>query len=154
MTVTHPNVSRYFLAIGEAVELILLAASLEGAEGVFIPELGEPVRILDLAHQMIEKAGFTPEREIPIAFTGLRSGDKMTEEFVSDRESLEPTGNAKLHRVKTPEIVPDKFDALMRDLSEKVERRELAAALALLYDIVPEYRPSESLLGLLKDFSA
>lgn len=154
VTVTHPNVSRYFLAIGEAVELILLAASLEGAEGVFIPELGEPVRILDLAHQMIEKAGFTPEREIPIAFTGLRSGDKMTEEFVSDRESLEPTGNAKLHRVKTPEIVPDKFDALMRDLSEKVERRELAAALALLYDIVPEYRPSESLLGLLKDFSA
>ena len=69
---------------------------------------------------------------MPIAFTGLRSGDKMTEEFVSDRESVEPTGNTKLHRVKTPEIVSDKFDALMRDLSEKVERRELAAALALL----------------------
>ena len=77
----------------------------------------------------------------------------MTEEFVSDRESVEPTGNAKLHRVKTPEIVSDKFDVLMRDLSEKVEGRELAAAVALLYDIVPEYRPSESLLALLTDFS-
>ena len=154
VTVTHRNALRYFLSISEAVELILLTSGLEGPGGVFIPDLREPIRILDLAHQMIEKAGFKPEKEIPIAFTGLRPGDKLTEEFVSDRESVEPTMNARLHRVKTPEIAPDKFDALMRDLSEKVERRDLAAALALLHDIVPEYRPSQSLRGLLKDFSA
>jgi FlaA1/EpsC-like NDP-sugar epimerase len=148
VTVTHPGVDRYFLSISETVELILLAACLQGPGGIFVPDLREPIKFLLLAHQMIEKAGFTTGKEIPIVFTGLRPGDKMTEEFISDFESEESGGDARLHHIRAPEIPSDKFDALVRDLSESVERRDLAGALAKLSRLVPEYRPTELLLGL------
>lgn len=147
--VTHPEVDRYFVSISEAVELILLTAGPPGPGGVFIPDLGKPIKILDLAHQLIRKAGLTPGKEISVVFSGLRSGDKMTEEFVSGHESVEPDEGARLHRVTTPEIPPDRFDALLRNLSESVERRDLPATLGLVRLLVPEYQPSESLLQLL-----
>jgi len=87
VTVTDPGVNRYFVSMDEAVELVLLAARLAGGGGIFIPDLGEPVRILDLARQLIMEAGLQPGDDIPIVMTGLRPGDKMAEQIVSDLES-------------------------------------------------------------------
>ena len=112
VTVTHADATRYFLTLEEAVDLILLASELAAAR-ILIPDLGEPVRILDLAHNMIEEASFAVVKGIPITFIGLRPGDKMTEDLVSASEFVEPTDDPRLSNVKSTEMHPDRFDALM-----------------------------------------
>jgi len=150
VTVTHAEATRYFLTLPEAVDLIVLASELPGNANILIPDLGEPVKILDLASRMINEAGFDVEKEIPITFTGLRPGDKLTEHLVSPRESVEPTDDARLSRVKVTEIYPDRFDILMANLTSAVDRRDLPAMLETMRCIVPEYEPSDSLLGSLE----
>jgi FlaA1/EpsC-like NDP-sugar epimerase len=154
VTVTHPEASRYFLTMEDAVELILAALKIEGEEGVLYPDLGEPMKIIDLAHKVIKEAGFHPESEIPITLIGLRPGDKMSESFVAARESVTHTTDAKLFGIKTPEIFPDEFDSRMEELAENVNRRDLPLILSSLCKIVPEYQPSESLLRLVGGSSA
>ncbi len=147
VTVTHPGVNRYFLSMDEAVELVLLAARLAGGGGIFISDLGEPVRILDLARQLIQEAGYQPGNEIPIVMTGLRPGDKMAEQFVSDRESVDPTDNGRLRLIKTPQPSHQEFDTAMAALKESAARRDVPAVLEQLCRLVPEYRPSEVVLA-------
>ena len=147
VTVTHPGVNRYFLSMEEAVELVLSAARLAGAGGVFISDLGEPVRILDLARQLIQEAGYQPGHEIPIVMTGLRPGDKMAEQFVSDSESVDPTDNGRLRLIKTPQPSHQEFDTAMAALQESAARRDVAGVLELLCRLVPDYRPSEAVLA-------
>jgi FlaA1/EpsC-like NDP-sugar epimerase len=150
VTVTHPKVSRYFTSLDEAVERVLLAASSEGESGIFIPNPGEPVRILELAKRMIQEAGYDNGSEIPIVMTGLRPGDKMSEEFVSESEEVDASGTAELRLIKTAQPPQDKFDSLIRDLEDKLGRRDLAAVLECLCRLVPEYRPSELILEAVK----
>ena len=147
VTVTHPGVNRYFLSMDEAVELVLLAARPAGGGCIFISDLGEPVRILDLARQLIKEAGYQPGNEIPIVMTGLRPGDKMAEQFVSDRESVDPTDNGRLRLIKTPQPSHQEFDAAMAALKESAARRDVPAVLEQLCRLVPEYRPSEVVLA-------
>ena len=149
VTVTHPEVCRFFLTLSEAVGLILGASGLEGGGSIFIPELGEPVKILDLARQMIATAGFIPEKDIPIVFTGLRPGDKMAEELHLACEAVTPSADPRLYRVNSPEIQPDRFDVEIAELEKYADGRDLVALLDTLCRIVPEYQPSETLLGLL-----
>ena len=100
VTVTHPEVTRYFMSIPEAVGLILQSAlQAEGGE-IFVLDMGEPVKIVDLARQMIELSGFKPEEDIKIAFTGLRPGEKLYEEPIHQMENVEPTSHRKLHRLR------------------------------------------------------
>jgi len=146
VTVTHPEVNRYFTSLDEAVELVLLAASLYGESGIFIPNPGKSVRILDLAERMIQEAGFEHGPEMPIVLTGLRPGDKMSEEFVSENETVDATGTAKLRLIKTPQPAWEEFDSLMKDLEGKVGRRDFAGVLESLCWLVPEYSPSELIL--------
>ena len=153
VTVTHADATRYFLSLDEAVDLIMLASELPSAE-ILIPDLGTPVRILNLASRMIEEAGFVVDQGIPITFTGLRPGDKMTEDLVSASEFLEPTDDPRLSNVKSTEINPDRFDALMTNLAGAVERRDLFAILETLGSMVPEYEPSEYLVRSLERASA
>jgi FlaA1/EpsC-like NDP-sugar epimerase len=148
MTVTHPEVSRYFLSLEEAVELLILAVSLDGVHGVFIPDPGEPVRILDLARQLIQEAGSERETQIPIVITRLRPGDKMSEEFLGPGESVVDQQNAKLRRIHTPQPSPEQFDAAMDALTRNAARRDLSGVLAVLCELVPEYRPSNIVLEL------
>jgi FlaA1/EpsC-like NDP-sugar epimerase len=149
VTVTHPEVNRYFLRMEEAVELVLLAATLEGEGGIYIPDAGEPLRIVDLAHQLIKDAGITRVNAVPMVMTGLRPGDKLSEEFVSARESVNAaasTGEERLRLISSPQPADAEFDSLIAALQESVERRDVASLLDGLLRLVPEYQPSEVVL--------
>jgi FlaA1/EpsC-like NDP-sugar epimerase len=101
VTVTHPETSRYFMTIPEAVQLILQAAALGTGGEVFILDMGEPVRVLDLARNLITLSGYVPERDIEITFTGLRPGEKMSEELLTADEGIMHTRHHKVFRVRS-----------------------------------------------------
>jgi FlaA1/EpsC-like NDP-sugar epimerase len=145
ITVTHPEVSRYFLKIDEAVELIFLASALEGVGGIFIPQLRAPTKIVDVAQQLIDQDGSKVERAIPVTFTGLRTGDKMSEEFLSEEETAEPTIDRRLFRVTNNKKPNDRFHLDMDELSNSVEQRNLTSMIETLCKIVPTYRPTKLL---------
>ncbi|HWO27334.1 MAG TPA: polysaccharide biosynthesis protein [Candidatus Acidoferrum sp.] len=147
VTVTHPEVCRYFHTMSEAVELALLTSRIEIGGGIFIPRLGAPVRILDMARQLVSDSQSQSKsgNEISVTFTGLRPGDKMSEEFLFANESVEPTPNRTLLRVSTAEVPSEKFDAHIESLSRSVEQRDLPLMLELLCQMLPDYRPTEAL---------
>ena len=145
VTVTHPVAARYFFSMQETVDLIAEVAGLEEAGGIFIPPDREPVRILDLAKRLIAEA--RSDHEISIAITGLRPGDKLSEQFVSSRESVAAALHGGLRRLSTPEPSPAEFDAALSALRESAEQRDAAGALECLCRLVPDYRPSETALG-------
>jgi FlaA1/EpsC-like NDP-sugar epimerase len=151
VTVTHPLVDRYFLTLNDAVDLVVLAVSLNAERGIFVPNPRKPVRILDLAERLIKEAGFEAEGGIPIVMTGLRPGDKMTEEFVSDLESVDWADNARLHLVDSPQPSPEEFDSSIATLKNHVTRRNLVGTIEELCRLVPEYRPSERVLESLRE---
>jgi FlaA1/EpsC-like NDP-sugar epimerase len=148
VTVTHPDAKRYFVPLEKALELIFLAARLPGGGGIFAPDLGSPVRIVDLAAQMIAETQSANGDEVPILFTALRSGDKKAEKMSSEGEWLEATSDGSLSRVKTSDNCLEHYDALIQDLARGVERRDLAFVLEVIRKLVPEYTPSEELLSL------
>ena len=144
VTVTHPDATRYFFTMEEAVELVLLTANFAGETGIFIPDPGDPVRILDLAQRLIREVG--DARDIPIVLTGLRPGDKLNEEFVSTNETVTQIQDAQLRRVSTLEPPHSEFDAAIESLHKAVENRDVASAIETLCRLVPEYRPSPTAL--------
>src|SRR5262249_7226366 len=96
VTVTHPDMRRYFMSIREAVQLVLQASTMGKGSEVFVLDMGEPVRIIDLAHNMIQLAGLVPNEDIEIRFTGLRPGEKLFEEISMDGENIVPTYHEKI----------------------------------------------------------
>jgi FlaA1/EpsC-like NDP-sugar epimerase len=139
VTVTHPEVMRYFMTIPEAVQLILQAATLgEGGE-IFILEMGEPVRIVDLARNMIRLSGFEPDEDIEIVFTGLRPGEKMTEELVADEEAIATTYHDRINVLRRSATTP-RPETWLPEL-ERALAADPRTALRLLQRLVPAYRP-------------
>ena len=140
LTVTHPEVRRYFMTIPEAVQLVLQAAVLpEAAARIAMLEMGEPVRILYLAEQMIRLSGLTPYKDVPIVFTGLRPGEKLDEELTSTFEATMPTVVEKIRLVNTDERDPelltyglDRIEALIAVGTEHEVREAIRS-------LVPEY---------------
>jgi len=140
LTVTHPEVRRYFMTIPEAVQLVLQAAVLpEAAARISMLEMGEPVRILYLAEQMIRLSGLTPYKDVPIVFTGLRPGEKLDEELTSKVEATMPTVVEKIRLVNTDEADAetlayglDRIDALVAVGTDQEVREAIRA-------LVPEY---------------
>jgi FlaA1/EpsC-like NDP-sugar epimerase len=121
LTVTHPEVTRYFMSIPEAVGLILQSALQAGGGEIFVLDMGEPVKIADLARQMIELSGFVPGEDIKIQFTGLRPGEKLYEEPIHQMENVEPTVHPKLRLLRDNRGGPDagivaELDAAGREL--------------------------------------
>ncbi|MGH7004939.1 MAG: UDP-N-acetylglucosamine 4,6-dehydratase family protein, partial [Alphaproteobacteria bacterium] len=147
LTVTHPDVDRYFMTVREAVELVLMASAVGASDRrmsgkVFVLDMGQPVKIVELARQMIRLAGKRPERDIKIAFTGLRPGEKLREELLHAQEDLVPTG-ARGNLLASPRTSDLKLLArAFDDLERHARAGATAEALALLKHLVPEYRPT------------
>lgn len=142
ITVTHPLVERYFMTIPEAAQLVLQAGSLpETAGAIAMLEMGEPVRILDLAEKLIRFSGRVPGKDVRIVFTGLRPGEKLSEEQVSAFESTVPTSSAKIRISQTTETgAPDLVQKLSR-LFAFLEAGDRDGLLAMLCELVPECVP-------------
>ena len=148
LTVTHPEVSRFFMTVREAVELVLEASASapESTDGdargkIFVLDMGEPVKIVDLARQMIRLAGLTPERDIAISYIGLRPGEKLHEALFHADESPIPTGHPAL-RLASPRTADYAVIARAIDeLEEQARAGHEARVLDLLRRLVPEYRP-------------
>ena len=99
VTVTHPEMTRYFMTIPEAVQMVIRAGDIGAGKGeVFVLDMGEPVKILDLAHNMIRLAGYEPETDIAIEFTQPRPGEKLHEELFGVGENAQPTAARRIHR--------------------------------------------------------
>ncbi|MDQ3222702.1 MAG: polysaccharide biosynthesis protein [Gemmatimonadota bacterium] len=139
ITVTHPLVERYFMTIPEAAQLVLQAGSLpETAGAIAMLEMGEPVRILDLAEKLIRCSGQVPGKDIGIVFTGLRPGEKLTEEQVSALEETVPTSNEKIHIRQTTESVGPELVQKLSRLLAYLDAGDREGLLATLCDLVPE----------------
>jgi FlaA1/EpsC-like NDP-sugar epimerase len=143
VTVTHPEMKRYFMATSEAVLLVLQAAAIgEGGEA-YILDMGEPIKILDLAREMIRLSGREPDVDIPIVFSGLRPGEKLFEELLGAEEGSEPTEHARIFKARNPRIKPDeeiflKIEKLINGCRDGSDRNSIIRGLA---DIVPTYKP-------------
>lgn len=143
VTVTHPEIERYFMLIPEAVHLVLEAARRgEGGE-VFVLDMGDPVKILDLAQNMIRLAGFVPHEDISIVFTGLRPGEKLFEELFDKEERVEPTSHPKLRKAVSDRLwSQEHLDAAITAVGDAVQSRDPDAAHEVLRLFVPSYQPS------------
>lgn len=145
VTVTDPDARRYFLTLDESAGLIVAVAALPESGKLFAPEMGEPIRVAELAEYLIRKTGFTPGKEIAVRFTGLRPGDKISEELISVGESKAEAAGRWLYRVETPALEADELAENIGALRKAVERWDAAAALRVACRIVPDYRPSAEL---------
>ena len=143
---THAEARRYFLSLDDATDLILAAAALEDAATLFVPDLDAPIKILDLAKKLIGEAhasAASGAKKIEIAFTGLRPGDKLSEDLLSSSESAEPTTHPKLRRITGPALNAKSLDATIAEISEKVHARDLPALLDAVRSLVPDYQTSD-----------
>src|SRR5206468_2432151 len=141
VTVTNPNVTRYFMTVAEAAELILQAAALGNGGEIFILDMDKPVRIVDLARQMIRLSGKEPEEDVAIVFSGLRPGEKLHEELMTDAEAGSATRHDRFSVVRPGGSSTWPAIWLPR-LERCVAAGDMAGALRLLATIVPDYRPS------------
>ncbi|MBP9996386.1 MAG: polysaccharide biosynthesis protein, partial [Lachnospiraceae bacterium] len=138
VTVTHPDIIRYFMTIPEAVSLVLQAGAYAKGGEIFVLDMGEPVKILDLAKNLIRLSGYKVDEDIKIEFTGLRPGEKLYEELLMDEEGLQDTANKMIHIGKPIEIDEMKFFAQLKTLKEE-SRNECNDVRPLIKEIVPTY---------------
>jgi FlaA1/EpsC-like NDP-sugar epimerase len=141
VTVTHPDVERYFMTIPEAVALVLQAGALGRGGEVFVLDMGEPVRILDLAREMIRLAGLEPEEDIPILFSGLRPGEKLKEELVGPGQSVVETEHPKIMALRSERVDSDWLDGEVQKLQQAAVEMEIDEIIRLLGHVVKEYQP-------------
>lgn len=142
VTVTHPEITRYFMTISEATNLILQASAIGRGGEVFVLDMGEPIRIADLAKQMIRLSGLEVGRDIEIAYTGLRPGEKLHEELFYTQEELRTTAHPKLMLATSNILKLDDINAGLKLLADAVAAGEEIQALHCLKELVPEFQPS------------
>jgi FlaA1/EpsC-like NDP-sugar epimerase len=144
VTVTHPDIIRYFMTIPEAVSLVLEAASIAHGGEIFVLDMGEPVKILTLAENLIRMYGKEPYKDVPIKFTGLRPGEKLKEELLMNEEGLQKTSNKLIFIGKQIEIDSSKFIQQLRKLRDAAFENDEEATVQALHEIVPTFvKPEE-----------
>ena len=151
VTVTHPNIIRYFMTIPEACCLVMEASTLGNGGEIFVFDMGKPVKILDLARNMIRLAGYTPEKEIQIQFTGLRPGEKLYEELLNQKEATMPTSNEKIMVARVREF---DFDEVSKQIDKLIATTTTNAGttgnkafttVRIMKEIVPEFVSNNSI---------
>jgi FlaA1/EpsC-like NDP-sugar epimerase len=145
VTVTHPDMCRYFMTIPEAVQLVLQASTMGRGGEIFVLDMGQPVKIVDLARNLIQLSGLRPDIDIQIRFTGIRPGEKLYEELNTLEEQTLPTCHEKI-KVFAGNGIPERMTSRVSALREYCEMRDRRRLILELKDIVPEYSPSAEAL--------
>ncbi len=144
VTITHPEITRYFMTIPEAVQLVLQASVLSNSDQIFMLNMGEPVKIVDLAKDLIRLSGFEVGKDIEIVFTGLRPGEKLYEELLIAGEEYQPTAHNKLLVVQNAsKIVPNNLDLTLEMLQKAVKNNDTKVIVYLLEELVSGYIPKD-----------
>lgn len=144
LTVTHPDIIRYFMTIPEACRLVLEAAFMGKGNEIFVFDMGTPVKIADLARRMIELAGLIPGEDIEIKYTGLRPGEKLYEELLATKENTLPTENEKIYRAQVREYDYEDICTLMSPLIDLAIKVDKMGAVRMMKGIVPEFKSKNS----------
>ena len=144
LTVTHPDIIRYFMTIPEACRLVLEAAFMGKGNEIFVFDMGTPVKIADLAHRMIELAGLVPGEDIEIQYTGLRLGEKLYEELLATKENTLPTNNTKIYRAQVREYDYDDICSVMNPLIDLAIKVDKMGTVQMMKGIVPEFKSKNS----------
>ena len=139
VTVTHPDIVRYFMTIPEAVRLVLEAGAMGNGGDIFVLDMGNPVKILDLAENLIKLSGFIPYRDIEIKFTGLRPGEKLYEELLMNEEGMQTTENSRIFIGRQIAFDETVFRKQMKEL-ERAAENECPDICYLVKKMVPEYQ--------------
>jgi FlaA1/EpsC-like NDP-sugar epimerase len=146
VTVTHPEMLRYFMTIPEASQLVLQASTMGKGGEIFVLDMGDPVKILDLARNLILLSGLRPGEDIRIEFSGIRPGEKLYEELQTFEESMISTGHKKVKIFTGPFISFDEMKGSIETLRRICAARDVTQLLLQLKEIVPEYNPSSNVL--------
>lgn len=141
VTVTHPEINRYFMTIPEACHLVMEAATKSQGNEIFVFDMGEPVKIVDLARRMIILAGYVPDEDIRIEFTGLRPGEKLYEELLSNEENTIPSFHERIRIAKVRQYPYDEADKFVNEMERLSREVDIPAVMELMHATVPEYGP-------------
>ena len=139
VTVTHPDIIRYFMTIPEAVSLVLEAGTMAKGGEIFVLDMGEPVKITTLAENLIRLYGYEPYTEMPIKFVGLRPGEKLFEELLMSEEGLVSTDNKKIFIGKQITIDCDVFESSIEKIGDAAKNNEKETVVEMLHNLVPTF---------------
>ena len=153
VTITDPHVRRYFLTLDDSIQIIVAAAS-RSRGGLFVPELGEPVEVVRLAEYLIRESGAVPRSEVPIVFTGLRPGDKMTEDLIGAGERKRNGNGESLFEIETPLFSEAEIRQWTSRLEALLTRGDIYGMIDALRKMVPEYQSAREVMALARERKA
>lgn len=148
VTVTDPRIIRYFMTIPEACRLVMEAATISSGNQIFVFDMGEPVKIDTLARNMIRLAGFVPDKDIKVVYTGLRPGEKLYEEVLATEENTEPTPNERIKIAKVREYEYKDVLGLFDDLIDLARKVSIPEMVQLMKKVVPEFKSKNSIFEM------
>ena len=149
ITVTDKEMKRYFMTISEASQLVIQAGGLGIKEAVFVLDMGESVKIIDLANNLIRLSGLIPNEDIKIEFIGLRPGEKLFEELLTEKEKSRVLGNSghdKIFIAETEEVDQEKLEKDVRELEALAREMDSEGIVKKLQEVVPSYKPNRGML--------
>jgi FlaA1/EpsC-like NDP-sugar epimerase len=144
ITITHPEVTRFFMTIPEASRLVLEAASTGEGNEIFVFDMGKSVKILDVAKKMIALSGLELGKDIQVVFTGLRPGEKLYEEVLANSENTLPTSHSKILKARVREVDPQHIAGQLQELLEALKTTDNFKIVRVMKSIVPEFRSKNS----------